>query len=117
MSINGITNSGLPLGPGQIPTRDGVRSRTSPATGAPSGAPPASTGPSAVTSTGRAPQALPASPPPGTDPALWSVLSTDERAHFAKLGTMGPLTYGRVLSDMRSGQIPSARGGRLDVKV
>ena len=61
--------------------------------------------------------AVPTQAPPGTDPELWSVLSADERAFFAKLGTMGPLTYGRVLSQAHQPSVPAARGGRLDVKV
>ncbi len=61
--------------------------------------------------------AVPAEPPPGTDPALWSVLSSDERAFFAKAGAMGPLTYGRAFEGMRAQQLPASRGGRLDVKV
>jgi hypothetical protein len=60
---------------------------------------------------------LPTQPPPGTDPELWSVLSADERVFFAKLGAMGPLTYGRVLSQVQQPSVPGARGGRLDVKV
>ena len=62
-------------------------------------------------------QALPATPPPGTDPALWSVLTQDERSYFAKLGAMGPLTYGRVLSGQMAPTTPNVRGGRLDVKA
>lgn len=62
-------------------------------------------------------QSVPVAPPPGTDPALWSVLSGEERAFFAKAGAMGPLTYGRVLQEMKSAQLPASRGGRLDVKI
>jgi hypothetical protein len=62
-------------------------------------------------------QALPATPPQGTDPALWSVLTQDERSYFAKLGAMGPLTYGRVLSGQMAPATPNVRGGRLDVKA
>jgi hypothetical protein len=61
--------------------------------------------------------AVPTQAPPGTDPELWSVLSADERVFFAKLGAMGPLTYGRVLSQAQQSPVPAARGGRLDVKV
>jgi len=61
--------------------------------------------------------AVPTQAPAGTDPALWSVLSADERVFFAKLGAMGPLTYGRVLSQAQQPAVPAARGGRLDVKV
>jgi hypothetical protein len=56
-------------------------------------------------------------PPPGTDPELWTVLTPDERSYFAKLGAMGPLTYGRVLSGQMQPPAPSVRGGRLDVKA
>jgi hypothetical protein len=61
--------------------------------------------------------AVPTQAPAGTDPELWSVLSADERVFFAKLGAMGPLTYGRVLSQAQQPSVPAARGGRLDVKV
>lgn len=68
--------------------------------------------PAAATSAG-----VPVQPPQGTDPELWSVLTQDERAYFAKLGAMGPLTYGRVLSGQLPTSAPMARGGRLDVKA
>ena len=55
--------------------------------------------------------------PAGTDPALWSVLSGEERAFFAKAGAMGPLTYGRAFSQMKNAQMPANRGGRLDIKI
>jgi len=61
--------------------------------------------------------AVPVQAPPGTDPELWNVLSAEERVFFAKLGAMGPLTYGRVLSQAQQTSAPTARGGRLDVKV
>jgi len=61
--------------------------------------------------------AVPTQAPPGTDPELWSVLSAEERVFFAKLGAMGPLTYGRVLSQAQQPPASGARGGRLDVKV
>jgi len=61
--------------------------------------------------------AVPTQAPAGTDPELWNVLSADERVFFAKLGAMGPLTYGRVLSQAQQAAVPAARGGRLDVKV
>ena len=70
--------------------------------------------PNAATATAAA---VPTQAPPGTDPELWSVLSSEERVFFAKLGAMGPLTYGRVLSQAQQAPAPAARGGRLDVKV
>ena len=62
-------------------------------------------------------QSVPSQPPTGTDPELWSVLTNDERTYFAKLGAMGPLTYGRVLSGHLQPSTPHVRGGRLDVKA
>lgn len=61
-------------------------------------------------------QTLPVEAPPGTDPELWSVLSSEERTFFAKVGSMGPLTYGHLLNSSRTDQ-PVMRGGRLDVKA
>lgn len=54
-------------------------------------------------------------PPQGTDPALWSVLTAEERSFFARARAMGPLSYGRG-SDQSA--MPGVRlGGRIDVKV
>ena len=121
MSIHGVTNplltnlgtvgrpaTGTP--PGQV--RPGA-ARPSPAPATPAAAalkPLAS-----ITSTA---SALPAEAPAGTDPALWSVLTTEERTYFAKAATAGPLTYGRVAAGMTSQQqaAPAVRGGRLDVR-
>ena len=75
---------------------------------------PAASAPERVQS---APAAVPAQPPPGTDPDLWNVLSNDERTFFAKLGAMGPLSYGRVLSGQVQPQQAVSRGARLDVKA
>ena len=63
--------------------------------------------------------ALPAEAPPGTDPALWSVLTSDERAYFAKAAASGPLTYGRVAAGINpmAQAAPAVRGGRLDVRA
>ena len=58
--------------------------------------------------------ALSASPPPGTDPAFWSVLTTEERMFFAKMQTLGPLTYGPSSAPPKAAL---ARGGRIDLKV
>jgi hypothetical protein len=64
-------------------------------------------------------RALGTEPPSGVDPQLWSVLTTDERAHFAKLAQMGPLTYGRNVSAFSASTPtpPAARGARLDVRI
>lgn len=66
--------------------------------------------------------ALPAEAPAGTDPELWGVLTSEERAYFAKAATMGPLTYGRIAAGIQAlggGQqsAPAVRGGRLDVRA
>lgn len=55
-----------------------------------------------------------ADPPAGTDPMLWSVLTGEERAFFARARALGSVTYGP------GSQVPSAgipRGGRVDVRV
>jgi hypothetical protein len=115
MSIYGIRPSNTPnVRPGALPgaplgtTRTQVPQRTvaTPAQ-APKNAPEPTSGTSGAV----------LQPPPGTDPELWSVLSADERAYFAKLGAMGPLTYGRILAGHQPAPAPVARGGRLDVKA
>lgn len=59
---------------------------------------------------------VPREAPSGTDPALWKVLSTDERAFFARAREMGPLTYGPGQST--EPEIPTVlQGGRIDVRV
>lgn len=60
--------------------------------------------------------AVPAEAPPGTDPTLWSVLTTDERNFFAKTAALGPLTYSRIKAAAPSAP-PAARGVRLDVRA
>ena len=111
MSIYGINNSGIQRT--QIPVRDNTRAQ--PQQPAVQRSPLQV--PQQAPATQRPTQAVPTEPPPGTDPALWSVLSGEERAFFAKAGAMGPLTYGRAISEHKSAQLPVARGGRLDVKV
>ena len=54
-------------------------------------------------------------PPPGMDPVLWSVLTTEERAFYAKAHSMGPLTYRPGVEEKPT--MPPVRGGRLDVRV
>jgi len=65
-----------------------------------------------------APSALLARAPEGTDPGLWSVLTSEERNYFSKTVTSGPLTYSRVmLSGARATPVPAARGGRIDLRA
>src|SRR5947209_1631862 len=118
MSIYGIGNNNAGIQrPANLPVRDNGRTNAQqPATQRVPAQPsqvPATTGKQPA---GAAQQSVPVEPPPGTDPALWSVLSGEERAFFAKAGAMGPLTYGRALAEMKSAQLPATRGGRLDVK-
>ncbi len=64
---------------------------------------------------GRTTEGVPAEAPPGTDPALWSVLTSTERSFFAQAQPEGPLTYGPT---DRSPVSPGvALGGRLDLRV
>ena len=74
---------------------------------------PAGTSPTAASA--GAPGVLSAEAPAGTDPALWSVLTAEERSFFAKANSIGLLTY----SPRRSANAGAAtiRGGRIDVKV
>jgi hypothetical protein len=114
MSIYGIGGSNIQRPTTtQVPVRDNGRS--------PVQRPGAQSVPPSISQTpatnAKPSQSVPVEPPPGTDPALWSVLSGEERAFFAKAGAMGPLTYGRVLQEMKTAQLPVSRGGRLDVKV
>jgi len=53
-----------------------------------------------------------ASPPPGTDPKLWAMLTADEQQFFSQMASLGPLTYGA-----RPGQLPPEApvGQRIDV--
>src|SRR5215212_2027784 len=112
MSVYGIGNSNIPRTPAQVPVRDGMR----PQIQAPQTPVVVPTQKPATTGGSKSTQSVPAEAPEGTDPALWSVLSGEERAFFAKAGAMGPLTYGRALREMNGAQPPAARGGRLDVK-
>lgn len=124
MAINPLTSSipGLLSGV-QRPATDAARARVEqgygygrPATGpGMPGQPAQPVRPGAVSIAQPAGPSLPATPPAGTDPELWAVLTGEERSFFAKLGAMGPLTYSRVMTTPNAP--PTVRGGRLDVKV
>src|SRR5438874_2512650 len=110
MSIQGINNANINRLTSQVRIRDGAR--------------PAANESATITPRGSAAgkavgvgAPVSVEPPAGTDPALWSILSGDERAFFAKSGAMGPLTYGRAMRDVKSVQLPAPRGGRFDVKI
>lgn len=111
MNVNGIGASLASIRPLQTDPRARVEQDRAAQTQTPAAA-TALREPAAAQAAGTA---LPVAPPAGTDPELWSVLSHEERAFFAKVGAMGPLTYGRMMQG-QPGEIPAARGGRLDVR-
>jgi hypothetical protein len=121
MSITGLPQNPLlaPLGRPATPPAGagaGVVRQTPTSTdraGVPAARPAA---PAAAPSITSAPSTVPAEAPAGTDPALWSVLTTEERAFFAKSASLGPLTYGRI-KDAIMPAPPAARGIRLDVRA
>ncbi len=55
--------------------------------------------------------------PPGTDPELWAVLTTEERAHFTRLRSMGPLTYNTSSNADAPARSQARRGVRLDIRA
>ncbi|MCC6774960.1 MAG: hypothetical protein IT360_27580 [Gemmatimonadaceae bacterium] len=117
MSIHGIRSPyGAPVRPQATPVRPDHAGTAGGAQRAGVPAPAAAPATSRPAVAGAA-SGVPVQPPQGTDPELWGVLTQDERAYFAKLGAMGPLTYGRVLSGQMPTSAPMARGGRLDVKA
>ncbi|CAN5910002.1 hypothetical protein BH11GEM2_BH11GEM2_09850 [soil metagenome] len=94
-----VTDHKSPVAPGAHPIDVGTQR---PVLRAPAGAPGA--------------PALSAEAPAGTDPALWSILSAEERSYFAKSQAMGPLTYGRRMAERAATSVPAVRGGRLDIR-
>ncbi|HET8654011.1 MAG TPA: hypothetical protein VFL93_00660 [Longimicrobiaceae bacterium] len=114
MNLNAIGNNLAGIRMPQADPRERVQQERTPAATTPAAATQVRA--PAVKEAGQAGTAVPVEAPEGTDPALWSVLTSDERAFFAKVGAMGPLTYGYVLSQGRSDP-PIARGGRLDIRV
>jgi len=127
MSINGINNS-LLASLGTVSRPDVSRPQTdrAPANGgATNGAGRAPTAPTArpalraqtpIAGQNTTQSAVPMDAPAGTDPALWSVLTSEERNFFAKSATQGPLTYSRI-KDASHPATPVARGVRLDVRA
>ena len=64
--------------------------------------------------TRRMADAVPVEAPEGTDPPLWSVLTSEERSFFARARAMGPVTYGPGRLTALSG---APLGGRFDLRV
>ena len=61
-------------------------------------------------------RSLPAEAPEQTDSTLWGVLSSDERAYFARASSTGAVTYGPGSSGLQTSPAVSL-GGRIDLKV
>jgi len=68
----------------------------------------------AASAAGRSAETIPTDAPAGTDPMLWSVLTSEERSFFARAHSMGQVTYGPGTRTARAG-LPL--GGRVDVRV
>ncbi len=117
MSVNSIGSIRPPLLRPQEGTRPRVEEERAQPTAAPQPQHPARPGATGLLVPRQ--EALPEVAPPGTDPELWQVLSAEERAHFARLTAMGPLTYGRArATDGAPAPEPTlARGSRLDVRA
>jgi hypothetical protein len=120
MSINGINNNPLLNSLGPLVRSNGTQS-------VPSGNAPARPATERAGIAERAavtarptiasqPTTVPAEAPAGTDPALWNVLTTEERAFFSKSAALGPLTYGKI-KNATMPTPPAMRGGRLDVRA
>ena len=120
MSVNGLTNSLLPnTGATSRPgaTRPNPNADRAAANVQARAAQMAALKPQTpIAGQAAAQHAVPAEAPAGTDPMLWSVLTTDERTFFAKTAALGPLTYGRLKSATAPAP-PAARGVRLDVRA
>lgn len=120
MSVNGITSNPLLTNIGPLARRDetsrtAVDGNRAPNTAiAPTAAPALK--PQAPIAGQSTQSAVPAKAPAGTDPTLWSVLTSEERNFFAKTASLGPLTYGRIKAATPAAP-PSVRGGRLDVRA
>jgi hypothetical protein len=120
MSVNGINNSPLPT-VGSLLRPDAARTNaTQPGLDRAAAARANATAalkPQAPIAGQATQSAVPAEPPAGTDPELWSVLTTEERSFFAKSSALGPLTYGRYKAELQPPTPPAARGIRLDVRA
>ena len=109
MTIQGINGYAMPpVVPGQnrAPTADTTQSQGLGVAEAAYSRPAAAAG--------RIADAVPAEAPQGTDPMLWSVLTSEERSFFARARSMGQVTYGPG-SRSQSAGVPL--GGRVDVRV
>jgi hypothetical protein len=130
MSVSHVANNPLAAalrGAGRPLSNTGVQpGATQPGGVRPQGAPAAPAAPAALRPQqplAGAQPSLPVEAPAGTDPALWSVLTGEERAFFAKAAATGPLTYSRIsagVNALQGNPVPAAAariGGRLDVRA
>jgi hypothetical protein len=117
MSVTGVNNSLQDLLATRIDQTIGRPLDPRPQTGGTAATGFGAPGPSASKS-GKA-SALTPQAPEGTDPALWSILTGEERAYFANNMSSGLLTYSKVMMPNRTtaSALPVARGGRVDVRA
>ncbi len=117
MSVTGVNNSLRDLLASRIDQTIGrpIEPQQNPGDAAPAG-PSART---AVNGKAAKTPALTPQAPEGTDPALWSILTGEERAYFANNVSSGPLTYSKIMMPNRtaSSALPANRGGRVDVRA
>lgn len=100
MSINGIGYSGI-LRPQTGAAQGGQRGERSEAVRTESRSAPT-------------PGAAASIAPAGTDPELWSVLTSEERQFFEKAQSLGPVTYSPRTAPADTSM---PRGSRLDLRV
>jgi len=119
MNVNGLPSSLQSL----LATREQLQAQRPDAQGAAAAQAQRATTATASTATHAKPATQPATmsaqAPEGTDPALWSVLTSDERAFFSRVVTSGPLTYSKMAAanTNRPAAMPSIRGGRIDFRA
>jgi hypothetical protein len=105
MNVTGPSGSGLPAAyRANAAARVGAPAPAAPARPAAPAAPPTAAARPAATDV-----------PEGSDPALWAVLTAEERSFFQRQAALGPLTYGRGAKPAPSTGAPV--GGRIDVKA
>jgi hypothetical protein len=120
MSVTGVNNSLRDLLASRIDQTigrpiDAAREHQNPGDAAPAGPSARALGNGKpATKSALTPQA-----PEGTDPALWSILTGEERAYFANNMSSGPLTYSKIMMPNRtpSSALPPNRGGRVDFRA
>ena len=116
MSIHGVGTPGIPAWPrGPEPTREPGDASQAERGGAPAPQAEPRTGAKGVAPV--MPETAPESTervPDGVDAELWSVLTTEERAHFAKFAAMGGVTYG---PNAKGPSRPMVQGHRLDLRI